>query len=110
MITDMNGLRLAVGWITLALPIHAQSPMTIQKPRTREQIAEIRRNTHRLRVSVKVDRDIYFPGEEATINVSVENPTSQMLEVIEPFRSDTGSLELMARIPSKTARPEWMYL
>ena len=58
---------------------------------------EIAKNSAKLTVTVKLDRDVYFPGEDAQITVRVVNPTPGILEVRAPFEVRTGGLNLMER-------------
>lgn len=43
-------------------------------------------NTAKLKVTVKMDRDVYFPGELYEATFEVTNPTSSPLLVITPFQ------------------------
>ncbi len=65
---------------------------------------EIAKNSAKLTVTVKLDRDVYFPGEDAQITVRVVNPTPETLEVHAPFDVRTGGLNLMER--NGRRRPE----
>src|SRR5258708_6519212 len=66
--------------------------------------SEIAKNSAKLAVTVKLDRDVYFPGEDAQITVRVVNPTPEILEVPTPFDVRTGGLNLMER--NGRRRPE----
>ena len=53
---------------------------------------QIVRNTQAMTVSLSMDRQVYFPVEDAVITVRVTNPTSRALEVLKPLDRYSGSL------------------
>ncbi|MCC6368293.1 MAG: hypothetical protein IT165_32605 [Bryobacterales bacterium] len=46
-------------------------------------------------MSLKLDRDVYFPGEEPIVSVLFRNPTSQVLQVPEPVQGGAGGINLL---------------
>ncbi len=46
-----------------------------------ERVTKLSRNSRSLKVEMTMDRAVYFPGEPATITVTVSNPTERTLEV-----------------------------
>lgn len=52
-------------------------------------------NKAKLAVSLTLDRDVYLPGEDAQVTIRIVNPTSQIMEVPEPFNPLTGLLSIM---------------
>ena len=44
-------------------------------------------NTFKMVVSLQMDRAVYFPGEDANIEITVHNPTNEVLVIAEPFRT-----------------------
>lgn len=93
-------------------PVSSQVVPGIPQPAriTREQLTQIVKNTRKLQVRVTLDRDSYFPGEEPTATITVENRTPQVLEVLDPMQ--IGRLNLMVRDPSKLKSwgTEWVHL
>ena len=77
---------------------------------TRDQLAQILKNSRKLQVSIKLDRDVYFPWEEPNATITVQNLTSVVLEVLDPIQ--IGGLNLLVRDPSKLKSwgTEWMHL
>src|SRR5258707_3684629 len=55
------------------------------------------RNTHKLAVSVTMDRQEYLPGEAAQIRITITNPTFEPLEVFDPFLAQTGKMEMLEK-------------
>jgi len=56
---------------------------------------ELQANKVKLAVSLSLDREVYFPGEDAQVTIRIVNPTSQIMEVPEPFNPLTGELSIM---------------
>jgi hypothetical protein len=54
-----------------------------------------------------MDREEYFIGDEAVLTLSVTNPQPQTIEILAPFRGETGRVGLL----KKTGRPglEWEF-
>lgn len=75
----------------------------------RRRRGELAENTRKLRVVLQTDRHVYFPAEDATLKVAVENPTPQILEVFEPFHVQNGTIVLHRRYPDryKSYQVEW---
>jgi hypothetical protein len=77
---------------------------------------ELRANRANLAVSLTLDRDVYFPGEDAQVTIRIVNPTSQMMEVPEPFNPLTGFLSVMHRggpldpvwVPDQVRTENWV--
>ena len=44
-------------------------------------------NTSQLNVQMALDQANYFPGEAASLTITVTNPTSSALQVMEPFNT-----------------------
>jgi len=42
---------------------------------TPDQLTQILKNSRKLQVSLKLDRDVYFPGEEPNATITVQNST-----------------------------------
>lgn len=51
-------------------------------------------NTRKLQVSLQLDKEIYFPNEDATLTITVTNPGATPLEVLEPLSSRTGGVNV----------------
>jgi len=49
-------------------------------------------NTAKMKVTISMDRDVYFQGELYSANIEVMNPTNQSLLVEEPFRGQCLSI------------------
>src|SRR5438270_5337794 len=54
-------------------------------------------NTSKLRLSVSLDRQEYLPGEAAQVTITIENGTTDALEVFEPFVGETGTMEVLEK-------------
>jgi len=91
-----------------------RSQVRIEKPSliTEAQLRQLIKNTSRLKVTVALDRDVYFPGEEAKVSLVVKNTTSDVLQVLEPFTVGTGGLNILVHEPAKikTWGTEWFFL
>src|SRR5689334_21351118 len=46
---------------------------------------EMARQMTKLQVTLELDRKIYFPGEDATLTITVANPTTGALQALNPF-------------------------
>jgi hypothetical protein len=85
--------KTSVWWIMMALAIggaalHGQETSAAVEQR-QDQLAE---NLRLIRIAVSMDRTTpYFPGEEATVTVTLTNPTSAPLEVTDPRAPDMAS-------------------
>jgi hypothetical protein len=65
---------------------------------------QIAANTEKLRVAITMDRQEYLPGEAAEITISIVNPTTDPLEVYEPFKNQTGTMWVdIQRTPGQQA-------
>jgi len=67
---------------------------TSSSVRTAEQIKQLVLNTRKLQVTVEMDRQVYFPGEDAEIKITVANVSPTVLEVLQPFDIQTGGVDL----------------
>jgi hypothetical protein len=54
-------------------------------PADRLRWSQIAENTRLLTVDLELDRRLYFPTERARLTVTISNPTSRPLEVLEPL-------------------------
>ena len=95
--------RLSVGVFlsqTLALaqsvPLRAGAPL--RSPQAYQKILD---NTRKLEVTLTLDRHSYFPNEEIELTVQVRNPTSSILEVLEPLHPSNGQIHLYAHDSGK---------
>jgi hypothetical protein len=62
---------------------------------------KIAENTLQLKVSMRMDRSTYFPGEVCDVTIEVLNPTKKRLLVLEPFRVSTGRLDYLRKVGDK---------
>ena len=51
-------------------------------------------NTRKLQVTLQLDKEKYFPGEDATLTITIANPSATPLEVFEPLSSRTGGVNV----------------
>lgn len=51
----------------------------------------------KLKITLTLDRSEYFPGEIVELTISVENPTSEALEILAPFNNRTGVVSLLEK-------------
>jgi hypothetical protein len=65
------------------------------------KVKELKTNTSRLRVTAQLDRQVYFPGEDAALLIVVTNATQQSLEVFDPLQIRNGRVSLLRRYPTK---------
>ena len=69
---------------------------------TREEISAANevliQNKLKLDVSMTVDRPVYFAGESGEITITVKNNTQAALQVLEPFNSITGCIDLLRKV------------
>lgn len=84
-----------------------------QVPSAGDQAASSRRwqlglNQKKLDISLTLDRDVYFPGEDAQVTIRIQNPTSQALEIPEPFNTLTGCVGIKRPRPGSN-QSEWVY-
>ena len=70
--------------------------------------AELNLNRAKLAISVTLDRDVYFPNEDAQITIRVTNPTTQTMEVPEPFNPLTGGIAIL-RPGTGVSQGQWVY-
>jgi len=96
MTTHFTRLFLA-GFLTMAGASNARAQQPGPPGPNLKRILDLENNRMKLDVSVRMDRDVYFPGEDAQVTVRVVNPTAQILEVPEPFDERTGNVSIMAR-------------
>jgi hypothetical protein len=54
-------------------------------------------NKAKLVVTLKLDREVYLPGELGQLTITVQNPTAQDLEIWKPFVSETGTVGLLQK-------------
>jgi hypothetical protein len=92
-------------WIGMAVTTRGQRQINIP-PNVVTAIAD----TRRLSVTISTDRDIYVGGEDAVITVTVLNPTSGRLKVLQPFNLDTGGIDLLKRNLVDPQHRPWLYL
>ncbi len=71
-------------------PVWAQNSGSMQRARLLE-------NQSKLHVTMALDRQAYLPGELAELTVTIENPTSQAMEIPQPFTQGTGGLLLLEK-------------
>lgn len=63
--------------------------------------------TRRLSVTLTTDRSVYFIGEEPELVITIENPTSQPLTVVQPFLYGTSSIITLRRPLGSTSERDW---
>jgi hypothetical protein len=51
-------------------------------------------NTRKLQVTLQLDKQIYFPNEDATLTITIANSGATPLEVFEPLSSRTGGVNM----------------
>ena len=61
-----------------------------------ERLRQLEKDQAKLDVKVKLDRELYFPGEDAHVALTVVNTTPGILEVPTPFDRETGGVVTMA--------------
>jgi hypothetical protein len=83
--TMLAGVLLAV-----AAPAWAQNSGVMQR-------AQLLENQAKLHVTLTLDRQAYLPGELAELTISIVNPTTQGLEIPQPFSQGTGALMLLEK-------------
>jgi hypothetical protein len=59
--------------------------------------SRLAKNHSKLKVTLKLDREEYFPGEIAELTITIQNPTSEKLQVRKPFTPETGTLDLLEK-------------
>lgn len=67
------------------------------QPQSLSYILGVHQNTKQLRVELKLDREVYFPGEMAELTVTITNPTSRALLVEEPLSVGSGDIGLVVQ-------------
>jgi len=82
----------------LCAPVWAQNGL----PVPRERLLE---NASRLDVTMSLDRQEYLPGEMAELTIAIANPTSQALDIPQPFSLETGGLRLLENNPRSPVAP-----
>jgi hypothetical protein len=80
----------AACWLLIAPVAYSQGPQDA-----------VRQNTEKLKVTIAMDRTTYFSGEVAHATIEVTNPTGSAMVVLEPFRDDTGCVDLDAKVKDK---------
>src|SRR5450755_2840090 len=60
----------------------------------RPRLVSLLRSNARLLISMALDRDEYFPSEEALITITATNPTPERLEAVDPLTWDVAAFEL----------------
>lgn len=80
---------------TSAIFVLALCPPLVAQADAPDRDEQIDTNWSKLKVTVATDRREYFPGELVTITITVENPTSQALEIPKPFINRTGVLSYL---------------
>ena len=80
---------LIVAAVAACLPepsARSQSPQFGRQAAARQKKRqELAANRNKLDVTLKLDREVYFTGEDAEITIRIVNPTSEILEVPGPF-------------------------
>jgi hypothetical protein len=51
-------------------------------------------NTRKLQVTLQLDKQVYFPNEDAILTITIANPGATPLEVFEPLSSRTGGVNI----------------
>ncbi|MCC6390694.1 MAG: hypothetical protein IT167_08830 [Bryobacterales bacterium] len=81
---------------------------------TPERILQLARDARKLQVSLQLDRDVYFPGEEPIVSVLFHNPTSQVLQIPEPLQGGAGGINLLEAehdpVTVKRLGSPWRYM
>jgi hypothetical protein len=54
-------------------------------------------DTSNMKVTISLDREIYLPGEEATVTLEVSNPARVPVTTLAPFLSATGCFIVSVR-------------
>lgn len=60
-----------------------------------DRVLQFTKNAEKLKVTVGLDRAVYFPGEQTIVTVLYQNPTSQILEVPEPIQGGSGGFNVL---------------
>jgi hypothetical protein len=76
-----------LGLLALGTSLWAQDP----------RIDQIPNNMGKVVVTLKLDREVYFPGELGNLTITVQNPTAQDLVIWKPFESETGAVVLLQK-------------
>lgn len=71
-------------------------------PTAVEQVID---NYAELTGTIQMNRTVYFIGEEATLTITVRNPTTSALLIAKPFHSATGTVRLHRQLPDGTWDP-----
>jgi hypothetical protein len=107
---------LIVAAVTACLPepsARSQSPQFGPQAAGRQKkLQELAANRSKLDVMLRLDREVYFTGEDAEITIRVVNPRPEILEVPVPFAVLTGGVNLMERNGKRYSlldSLEWVY-
>jgi hypothetical protein len=68
-----------------------------ERAERQKKLPELAANRSKLDVMLRLDREVYFTGEDAEITIRVVNPRPEILEVPAPFEVLTGGVNLMER-------------
>src|SRR5258707_10728368 len=68
----------------------AQEPRGPEFTPAQKRLFGLLSNRTKLDITLHLDRDIYFPGEEPEIAIRVVNPTAETLEIPAPFEYRGG--------------------
>jgi hypothetical protein len=74
-----------------------QSPRVTSSPAS-DRKRQILKNTSKLKVTLTLDRQAYFPMEEALLQITIVNPESQDLEVYDPWHAPAARLFFLAEL------------
>ena len=61
---------------------------------SRLRLLELVENNARLQFWMQLDKDEYFPAEEAVVKIAAKNPTATPMEVIDPLTWDVATFEI----------------
>ena len=74
-----------------------------QQTRTPQAYQQLVANTNKLQVTLQLDRQEYFPHEDASLTLTITNPGDAPLEVIEPLVPRTGGTNVYFHDSAKPA-------
>jgi hypothetical protein len=63
----------------------------VRSPQEYQRLSD---NTRKLQVTLHVDKEVYFPNEDATLTITITNPGATPIEVLEPLSSRTGGVNV----------------
>jgi len=79
-------------WLMCALTVASLSAEDNEAKLTR-----LLNNRLKAVTTLRLDRDAYFPGEIATLTITVTNPTNEPLEIPAPFEPTSSGIDLMGK-------------